>query len=319
MKDVTDPLAAVSRCLEFRPDILLLDLHMPQMDGFAVLQQLKERLAPDVFLPVVVLTADATPAARVHALEAGAKDFLTKPIDRIEVVLRIRNLLETCALYSAAQARKQELQRELDERLEEDRRFAQHRRRRIELMGQVLDGDGLAIVYQPIVELATGSVVGVEALARFGHEPVRPPDEWFAEARELGLAQPLELLSVQQSLGVVERLPGECFVSVNVSPDTAMTDELVALLSEVSGDRLVLELTEHDEISDYEWLRPWLDRHRARGVRIAVDDAGAGYAGLQHILSLTARHSEARPAAHPGHRHRHRPACACSLPGRLRR
>jgi EAL domain-containing protein (putative c-di-GMP-specific phosphodiesterase class I) len=49
----------------------------------------------------------------------------------------------------------------------------------------------------------------------------------------------------------------------------------------------VLELTEHDEISDYEWLRPWLDRHRARGVRIAVDDAGAGYAGLQHILSLT--------------------------------
>jgi EAL domain-containing protein (putative c-di-GMP-specific phosphodiesterase class I) len=101
------------------------------------------------------------------------------------------------------------------------------------------------------------------------------------------LAQPLELLAVRRALDVFERLPDNCFVSVNVSPDTAMTDELISLLSEAPGERLVLELTEHDEVADYEWLRPWLDRHRARGVRIAVDDAGAGYAGLQHILSLT--------------------------------
>jgi len=73
IEGVTDPLAAVARCIEFRPDVLLLDLHMPGMDGFAVLRELRERLSPEVFLPVVVLTADVTPAARERALDAGAR------------------------------------------------------------------------------------------------------------------------------------------------------------------------------------------------------------------------------------------------------
>jgi EAL domain-containing protein (putative c-di-GMP-specific phosphodiesterase class I)/CheY-like chemotaxis protein len=284
---VTNPLAAVDRCLDFRPDVLLLDLHMPQKDGVAVMRELRERLAPDVFLPVVVLTADATPTSRIRALEAGAKDFITKPIDRIEVLLRLRNLLETSTLYSTVQAGKAVLQRELDAREAEDRRLVEQRRRRIALLGQVLDGEGLSVAFQPIVELGSGTVVGVEALARFAHEPIRTPDVWFAEARELGLAEQLELLAVQRGLEVLEHVPGDWFVSVNVSPDTAMSDKLGALLAEVPAHRVVLELTEHDEVSDYEWLRPWLDRHREQGVRIAVDDAGAGYAGLQHILHLT--------------------------------
>jgi EAL domain-containing protein (putative c-di-GMP-specific phosphodiesterase class I) len=286
IESVTDPLIAVDRCLAFRPDVLLLDLHMPQKDGFAVLQELRERLAPEVFLPVVVLTADATPDARQRALEAGAKDFLTKPIDGVEVVLRLRNLLETCALYNAMQERKQALQRKLDERLATDRLEAERRGRRTQLMVEMMRGDGLGIVYQPIVDLASGVVVGVEALARFAHEPVRPPDAWFAEARELGCAERLELVAVGRALAVVEQLPGDWFVSVNVSPDTAMSGELASLLAGVPGERVVLELTEQQQISDYGFLRPCLDRYRASGVRIAVDDAGSGYAGLQHILSL---------------------------------
>jgi EAL domain-containing protein (putative c-di-GMP-specific phosphodiesterase class I) len=287
IEGVTDPLIAVDRCIEFRPDVLLLDLHMPQMDGIAVLQELRERLAPDVFLPVVILTADATPVARQRALEAGAKDFLTKPIDHAEVVLRLRNLLETCALYGAAQSRREALQRELDERLAQDRREAERRRARIELMEEMLAGDALGIVFQPIVQLASGAVVGIEALSRFAHEPIRPPDAWFSEARELGYAERLELLSVERALAVVEQLPDHWFVSVNVSPDTAMSPELTSVLDAVPGEKVVLELTEQNEVSDYDFLAPYLAFYRARGIRVAVDDAGAGYAGLQHILSLT--------------------------------
>ena len=104
IESLTDSRHVVDRCLAFRPDVLLLDLHMPHMDGFAVMRELRGRLAPDVFLPVIVLTADATSDSRLRTLEAGAKDFLTKPIDRVEVVLRVRNLLETGALVRGREA-----------------------------------------------------------------------------------------------------------------------------------------------------------------------------------------------------------------------
>ncbi|HET7722257.1 MAG TPA: ATP-binding protein [Acidimicrobiales bacterium] len=91
----TDPRAALERCVDSVPDLLLLDLHMPPPDGFGVMEALQARLPPDVFLPVLVLTADAGGEIKRRALAAGAKDFLTKPLDNVEVVLRVRNLLET--------------------------------------------------------------------------------------------------------------------------------------------------------------------------------------------------------------------------------
>lgn len=83
----------------FDPDLILLDLMMPAMDGYAVLEQLARQRAADDFRPVLVLTADATTEARRRALSLGAKDFLTKPFDTIEAMLRVWNLLETRLLY----------------------------------------------------------------------------------------------------------------------------------------------------------------------------------------------------------------------------
>jgi signal transduction histidine kinase len=87
-----------------RPDLVLLDLHMPHEDGFTVMARLREHLAPEDFVPILVLTADATPEVKLRALAGGAKDFLTKPLDTVEVGLRIRNLLETRLLYLGQQA-----------------------------------------------------------------------------------------------------------------------------------------------------------------------------------------------------------------------
>ena len=82
------------------PDLVLLDLHMPHRDGFAVLADIRDRTPPDDFRPVLVLTADATPEAKERALSSGAKDFLNKPIDATEALLRVHNLLETRVLYT---------------------------------------------------------------------------------------------------------------------------------------------------------------------------------------------------------------------------
>lgn len=81
------------------PDLVLLDLHMPHRDGFEVLHDIRERTAPDDFRPVLVLTADVTPEAKERALSSGAKDFINKPIDATEALLRVQNLLETRVLY----------------------------------------------------------------------------------------------------------------------------------------------------------------------------------------------------------------------------
>jgi len=83
----------------FQPDLILLDLMMPQVDGFSVMTQLRSSISEEVYLPILVITADVTPAAKQRALSVGAKDFLTKPVDMTETVLRVYNLLETRWLY----------------------------------------------------------------------------------------------------------------------------------------------------------------------------------------------------------------------------
>ena len=157
------------------------------------------------------------------------------------------------------------------------------RRRRIE---QVLETDGLpAIVFQPILELSSSTVVGYEALSRF---PTGRPDEWFAEAHAVGLAEELELHAVRLALQAAPGLPEpRAYVSVNVSPPTLLRPELRMLLAPHAAERpLVVELTETVPIDDYERYEPALAELRAMNVRVAVDDAGAGYASLQHIIRL---------------------------------
>ncbi|HEX8392213.1 MAG TPA: response regulator, partial [Longimicrobium sp.] len=95
----TDPLEAVDLFERHRPDLVLLDLHMPRRDGFGVLGDLRERIGPDDFVPVLVLTADATFDARQRALREGAQDFVTKPFNNAEVQLRVRNLLRARVLH----------------------------------------------------------------------------------------------------------------------------------------------------------------------------------------------------------------------------
>lgn len=99
----TEPAHAYALCCAFQPDLILLDLKMPEVDGYALLSRLAD-LRADQYLPVVVLTADVSREARHKALSLGATDFLTKPFDQTEVMLRVWNLLEARQLYRRLKA-----------------------------------------------------------------------------------------------------------------------------------------------------------------------------------------------------------------------
>ena len=150
----------------------------------------------------------------------------------------------------------------------------------------VLDcDDALTPVFQPIVELTTGRVAGYEALSRFTlAEPARAPDLWFAQARRCGLGAALEAKAVAAALSVPDR-PAGTFLSLNVSPSGLVSREVAAVLPEDLTD-VVIELTEDEVFSSDIALDAQLSNLRDRGARIAVDDAGAGYAGLQQVVRI---------------------------------
>ncbi len=143
------------------------------------------------------------------------------------------------------------------------------------------------VVFQPIYSFDTGGLEAVEALARFDTSCPQPPDVWFARAAQLGLGEQLELAIIERAL---ERsssaLPGGVALSVNCSPATLRSPALLQLLSRAPDRPIVVEITEHAAIDDYPGLLPAVAALRAQGVRLAVDDAGAGFASFRHIVRL---------------------------------
>lgn len=145
----------------------------------------------------------------------------------------------------------------------------------------------LVTAFQPICSLASGMMVGVEALTRFVTEDGAGPDYWFPEAARVGLSPDLELAALNLALDAARHLPPHVYVGLHLSPDTCLDPALPALLegSPLALNRMVLELTERAPVHDYDALIA-LAPLRSRGLRIAIDDAGSGFASLRHILHL---------------------------------
>ena len=143
----------------------------------------------------------------------------------------------------------------------------------------------LAMVFQPVFELDGGACVAFEALTRFPGEPGVPTASWFARAAEVGVGGELELAAVQAALTHLDDLPDGVLLSINISPAAAIAPAF-ELLVEPVADRVIIELTEHERVEDYAPLGAVLTRLRAHGAMVAVDDVGAGFASLRHILSL---------------------------------
>lgn len=161
-----------------------------------------------------------------------------------------------------------------------------NRRRNVEIEGRlrpVIDDGGPLVLLQPIVDLSTGRRVGAEALSRFPAEWRKAPDVVFGEAALIGDRERLELQALRRAAAYLPQVRG--YVAMNISPATLWADGCVDFLSRLPLDRIVLELSEHDPIDDYDALGSVLAPLRSRGMGLAVDDAGAGFSSLRHIVA----------------------------------
>src|SRR4051812_31473147 len=145
--------------------------------------------------------------------------------------------------------------------------------------------DDLTLAFQPIVDLATATVAGYEALSRF--PGTAGPDIWLAAATDAGLGAELEALAIHKALAAVPDLPENTFLTVNVSPHLLGSKPVQdALATRPDLHRVVVKLTEHTPVDDLAALQTQTAELRERGALIALDDAGSGYSGLQQMASL---------------------------------
>ena len=149
----------------------------------------------------------------------------------------------------------------------------------------VLRNEQVSPVFQPITELETGKVIAFEALSRFPGDPAYTPDRWFDDAWSVGLGTELELLAVRMIVDALPEIPPEVGLSLNASPPTIAAGSFMQHLG-CQPHRITVELTEHLDIDDVTGLRTALAPLAGAGGKTAIDDFGAGYANLQHIIRV---------------------------------
>jgi EAL domain-containing protein (putative c-di-GMP-specific phosphodiesterase class I)/ActR/RegA family two-component response regulator len=265
-----------------RPDVAIVDVRMPGGGGIKVARELR-RSTPDT--KVLALTAAADRNTVLEMLEAGVVGYLVKGSS-------VEHILESIGRAGSGQSMLSaevtgDVISELVGQLGNQRRDEEKLRRRLARIEQAIgDEDALQVVFQPICALDTLEPAGFETLARFPGPPQRGPEHWFREASEVGLSIQLELVAVERALTHLDQIPPGAYLSVNVSPETVVSDPFKRVLAEVPAERIVLEITEHAPIENYDTFNAGLSDVRALGARLAIDDAGAGFASLRHILRL---------------------------------
>lgn len=279
---VGDTTAAVEAADREQPDVALVDVRMPGGGGAKAARGIK-RCSPET--RVLALSAYEDRATVLEMLEAGVVGYLVKGSSIDSIMDSIAQAADGQGSLSVEVTG--EVIEELVGQLNVRRRAGERTRLAKARIRRALDGDdALGVVFQPICALDGSGPVGVEALARFRGPPVRGPDVWFEEAGAVGLRVELELAAVKAALADLEQLPADLYLSVNASPETLRSAAFRKLLSRTDGERIVVEVTEHAPIDDYKGVIGALSRIRKLGVRLAIDDAGAGFASLRHILRL---------------------------------
>lgn len=271
---------AVELAVANRPDVAIVDVKMPGGGGPRATRDIR-RNSPRT--KVIALSAYGDRGTVLEMLQAGASAYLVKGSPADEILLAIqRTALGQGALSAEITG---DVIEELAGQLERQEQAAQAQREQVHRIRQILQNGGPQIVFQSIFDLTNSHVVGREALSRFPGHPSRTPDLWFADAAAVGLRVDLEIAAVRAAVAQADVRAGG-FMSLNLSPEVLSSVRFLRVLPELPSRHVVLEITEHAPVEDYETLAHSLERLRAEGIRLAIDDAGAGFASLRHILRL---------------------------------
>jgi EAL domain-containing protein (putative c-di-GMP-specific phosphodiesterase class I)/DNA-binding NarL/FixJ family response regulator len=276
-----DTTSAIRLGAIYKPDLAIVDWQMPGAGGAIAAAEIA-RSSPGT--RVVALSGSGERDAVLQMLRAGASSYVVKSTSARDFV----EILRTTAAGGAALSPEvasgviEELVIQMAGSEDHEARTAERLRR----VRSVLDEDRFDVAYQPIVDVADGRVVGVEALARFTTDPRRSPDVWFADAVAAGLGTELDMAAAQKALRVLPDLPDGVDLFLNVLPESIFSERFAELMAGVPADSVVVELTEHAAIKDYDRLKAFVEALRNTGLRIAVDDVGAGYSSFRHILNL---------------------------------
>jgi EAL domain-containing protein (putative c-di-GMP-specific phosphodiesterase class I) len=242
----------------------------------AALLDVAHELHIGAYVGIPLIGPHGVPVGMLCAVDGAARpDLSQRDEDALRLLADLLRDLQRSARHDAAEVRSREVLQQA--------------------VRAVVAGTGRHAVLQPIVDLVSGRAVAAEGLTRFtARSPAehpgdgsRSPAQWFDDASHLGLREQLELASARAVLDLLDSVvPDGVAVSVNLSPQTLVGAGLAPLLDGRSLERIVLEVTEHAPVADYAALAAALDRYRARGLRLAVDDAGAGYSSFQHVLAV---------------------------------
>ena len=263
------------------PDVAVLDVRMPGGGGEAAASGIR-KCSPKT--RIVALSAYEDMAIVAQMVRAGVDAYLVKGAHSEEIVSTVRRVVTGQGTVSPEVAAG--VLHELGVHLEREQRSDDADRRVRRRITTILEREALSMVFQPIADLRSGRVVGLESLARFRADLAAGPDDAFSAAWHVGRGPQLELLGARAALGEIDRIPPHAYIGVNLSPATLLSPLARETLAAMPAHRVVVEVTEHAPVEDYASLVRVLDRLRDNGIRLAVDDAGAGFASLRHILQL---------------------------------
>lgn len=255
-------------------EIALVDDRMP---GAA---RVVRRLADDDGVTCLVLS-DGTDIDGLHAvMVAGARSFIAREADAAAITDGIaavrRGVVELPATVAQALFSRRAAPAPTSTASSVDP----------EVIADVIARRRFEMVFQPIADLRNGHILAVEALARFTHETRHPPNVWLAMAEEVGARIALEHELLRAALAGLPQVPPSVAISVNLSPAAVVDRNLAACLEGVPLQQLILEITDHWQLDDYEPLAEALADLRAEGLRVAVDDSGQGLSSLEQIARL---------------------------------